>query len=227
MKTLLKIYSLSCVIVLSFFGFFMIPWGVLPFSDAVNMMVVGAVIVSLTGFYTLYIHRREGLELGWFLANRGGFWVITVAVLGFALLLCGMLFFISPEVFVPAFEQGALPFGVGLVSLFWLALIFMFAFLTLGMLAKATACVRMFRFTEAFIDTLITLVCLGLAAVFFSLFLEVINDIAIRISVANQWRAIWIFVVLLVVAGVVYGFWNEPSYYLDENKVDNAAKERQ
>ncbi len=225
MKTLLKIYSASCVIVLAFFAFFSLPWYVLPFSDAVNLIVFGGVIVALAGFYTLYVHRYEGLELGWFLANRGGFWVITVGILGLVLLFCGALLFALPEYFVPALERGALPFGVALVSLFWLALIFMFAHLTFGMTAKATACVRAFRFKESLVDALIGLVCLGLAALFFSLFLEVINDIAIRISVENQWRAIWIFVGLLVATGVVYGFWKEPSHFLDEDKIDAAVEE--
>ncbi len=226
MKTLLKIYSASCVIVFAFFAFFLVPWGLLPFSDAVNVLVVGGTLVGLSAFYILYFYRREGIEFGWFLANKGGFWAITVGGIGLVLLLCGTLLFASPELFVPAFEHGALPFGLAIVSLFWLALIFMFAYLSFGMIARVTANVRIYRFIEAGINSLIALVCIGLAGVFFSLFLEVINDIAIRISVENQWRAIWVFIGLLVASGVVYGFWKEPSYFLDENKIDGAVEEQ-
>ncbi len=220
MKTLFKLYSASCIVVSAFFIFFLIPWGLLPFSDAVNVIVVGSAITALAAFYVIYFYRREGFELGWFLANRGGFWVITVGVAGLVLLLCGTLLFVSPELFVPAFEQGALPFGIAIVSFFWLALIFMFAYLAFGMIARVTACARLFRFWEALINALIALVCLAMAGVFFSLFLEVINDIAIRISVPIQWNAIWLFTGLLIVAGVVHGFLEKPSYYLED---DNPA----
>jgi hypothetical protein len=218
MKILLKIYSASCAIVLAFFLFFSLPLGLLPFSDAVNVMVVGSAILALTGFYTFYFYRREGLELGWFLANRGGLWVITLAAFGIVLLICGMLLFVSPEDFVPALEQGALPFGIMIVSLFWLALIFMFGYLSFGMVAKATVNVRVSRFGEAATYALIALVCLALAGVFFSLYLQVINDIAIRISVPYQWNAIWVFVGLLVVVGVVYGMRVKRSEFLDKER---------
>jgi len=151
MKTLLRIYSASCVIVLGFFAFFMIPWGILPFSDAVNIMIVGAVLLALVAFYFFYFYRRDGMDLGWFLANRGGLWAIPIAVLGLAALICGTLLFIWPEIYVPAFEQGALPFGIAIVSLFWLALINMFAYLTFDLTAKTTAYIRMAQLSLAFI----------------------------------------------------------------------------
>ena len=224
MKTLLKIYSASCLIVLGFFTFFLIPWGLLPFSDAVNIMTVGAVLVGLSSIYIDYFYRREGLEFGWFLANRGGFWAITIAVLGFVAIFCGTLLFFWPELYVPAFEQGALPFGIAIVSLFWLALIFMFGYLSVGMIARVIANLRLLRFSDVFVNALIALVCICLAGLFFFLFLEVVNDIAIRIAVAVQWKAIWTFVGALTLAGVVYGLWEKPSFLMDERPVDFEAK---
>lgn len=226
MKLLLKIYSASCLIVLGFFGFFLIPWEILPFSEAVNGMVVGGALLAVSAFYILYFHRREGLELGWLLANRGGFWAIIVAVLGFVLLLCGTLLSVSPELFVPAFEQGALPFGIVIVSLFWWALIFMFGFLAFMLTSGATASIRVFQFADAVKNGAMMLVCLGLAGVFFSLFLEVINDIAFRISVPNQWTAIWIFVGTLTLTGVLYGSWKPPSYFIEQNLAGESNKEK-
>ena len=218
MKTLFRIYSASCVIVAGFFIFFMVPWGILPFSDAANIMTVGAFLIGLAAFYIFYFHRREGIDLGWFLASRGGFWAITIGVLGLIALICGSLLFVWPDLYVPAFVQGALPFGVAIVSLFWLALIFTFGYLTFGMIARSTAHARQFEFSGVLVNILIALVCLGLTGVFFSLYLEVINDIAIRISVPTQWNAIWIFISLLVIAGIVYGFWEKPAYFLNKEK---------
>jgi len=225
MKLFLKIYSASCLIVLGFFGFFLVPWEILPFSDGVNGMVVGGTLLAVSAFYILYFHRREGLELGWLLANRGGFWAIIVAVLGFVLLLCGTLLSVSPELFVPAFEQGALPFGIVIVSLFWWALIFMFGFLAFMLTSGATASVRVFQFADAVKIGAMMLVCLGLAGVFFSLFLEVINDIAFRISVPNQWTAIWIFVGSLLLAGVIFGVSKDPSYLVESKLAEGSNKE--
>ena len=224
MKTLLKIYSASCLIVLGFFTFFLIPWGLLPFSDAANIMTVGAILVGLSSFYIVYFYKREGLEFGWFLANRGGFWATSIGILGLIALFCGTLLFFWPELYVPAFEQGALPFGIAIVSLFWLALIFMFGYLSVGMIARVTANVRLFRIADVFINALIALVCLGLAGLFFSLFLEVINDIAIRISISIQWNAIWIFVGALIVTGMVFGIWNQPSYFENEDSQQMEAE---
>lgn len=225
MKLFLKIYSASCLIVLGFFAFFLVPWEILPFSDGVNGMVVGGTLLAVSAFYILYFHRREGLELGWLLANRGGFWAIIVAVLGFVLLLCGTLLSVSPELFVPAFEQGALPFGIVIVSLFWLALIFMFGFLAFMLTSGATASLRVFQFGEAVKNGAMMLVCLGLAGVFFSLFLEVINDIAFRISIPNQWTAIWIFVGSLLLAGVIFGVSKDPSYFVESKLAEGSNKE--
>lgn len=225
MKTLLKIYSASCILVVAFFVFFSIPWGILPFSDAVNAIIIGSLFVGLAAFYIFYFYKREGVEFGWFLANRGGFWAITVILIGLTIVLCGTLLYVSPELFVPAFEQGALPFGIAIASLFWLALIFMFAYLTVGMMAKTTANVREFQFIEALINALIGFVCLGLAGVFFSLFLEVINDIAIRISVSIQWKMIWIFVGLVALAGIVYGIIEKTSRLVERDESTDAIKE--
>ena len=57
---------------------------------------------------------------------------------------------------------------------------------------------------------------------FFSLFLEVINDIAIRISISIQWNAIWIFVGSMLSAGIIYGLRKNPDQLL---KDDEAAEE--
>jgi hypothetical protein len=221
MKTLLRIYSASCIIVLGFFAFFMVPWGILPVSDAVNIMTAGAVLLALVAYYFFYFYRREGMDLGWFLANRGGIWAIAVAVLGLAGLVCGTLLFIWPEMYIPAFEQGALPFGIAIVSLFWLALINMFAYLTFGLTAKTTAYVRLSQFTISLIYALIAIFCLFLAALFLSLYLEVINDIAIRISVPVQWNMIWIFTGLLLAAGIIHGFWKPPLCFLKNEETSN------
>lgn len=227
MKTLIKIYSASCLVVAAFFVVLHLPWGLMPFSDGANLICVGAVLLASACIYTGYYYRREGFELGWFLAHRAGFWVLTIAALGAVTLGCGSLIYSAPHLFVPAFEQGALPFGVALVSLFWMALIYMFAYLAFGMAARVAAYCRVLQFWNAFINAAIALFCLALAAVFFSLYLEVIHDIVIRISVESQWNAIWAFVVMVTLAGVVYGMWKDPAEFLDDEDaaVDVPVKE--
>jgi len=218
MKTLFKIYSASCLIVLGFFVVLQLPWGLLPFSDGVNIALVGSVLFGFAFYYTYYYYRREGFEFGWFLANRWGFWVIAVAILGLVMITLGIAVYVAPEFYVPALEQGALPFGIAIVSLFWLSLIYLFGYLTIGMVARVVASLRVVSFSDAAINGLIALVCLGLATLFFSLFLEVLNDILMRIGIANQWTAIWIFVGGISLAGIGFGVWKEPSYHLDDEK---------
>lgn len=216
MKTLVRIYSASCLIVVAFFAFFLIPWGLLPFSDAVNIMLVGAVILGLVAYYVLYFYRREGFEFGWFLANKGGFWAIVLGAIGFAALVCGTLLAIWPDLYVPAFEQGALPFGILTVSLFWLALIFMFGFITFGLLGNVVAHFKLRQFVDGFLLSLLAAFCLFLTAVFFSLFVEVINDIAIRIPSDYQWNATLIFAAFLAAIALVNGMRQRP-----ENLIEN------
>lgn len=207
MKVLLKLYSIASIVVVAFFVFFSVPWGILPFSDAVDLILVGAFLVGCAGFYTIYLYRREGFEFGWFLLFRGGLWVISVASVGIAALVVGGLLLIWPELFANVLEQGALPFGILLVSLFWLALIFLLAYPAFGMIAMAAAYAREFKFVEMATHMMIALVCTALAAVFLSLFLEVLNDIFIRISTPAQWRLIWTFVGLLSSTGISRGLW--------------------
>ncbi len=224
MKTLIKLYSAASIVVVAFFVFFMVPWGILPFSDAMDLIMVGSVFAGFAALYTLYISRREGFEFGWFLTFRGGFWVITAACLGLAMLACGALLFVWPELFTPAIERGAMPFGIMLVSLFWLALIMLMAYPAFGMAAKAAACARRLKFGESAAHALIALVCAALATVFFSLFLEVLNDILIPVPVSAQWKAIWVFFGLLLGLGVVYGLWGGPKFVLETEKEASPEK---
>ena len=103
MEILLRIYSASCILVIGFFTFFLIPWDLLPFSDAANITLVGGVIIAMSAGYIFYCMRRDGVDLGWFLARRGGLFAITFAVLGLAAFVCGALLFVWPGLYVPAF----------------------------------------------------------------------------------------------------------------------------
>lgn len=218
MKALVKIYTASCLVVFGFFVVLHLPWELLPFSDGVNITIVGAALIAFVGCYIYYFYRREGFDFGWFLANRGGFFILGTGILGLTTLVCGLVIIAAPGYFVPAFEQGALPFGIAIVSLFWLALIYMFGYLAIGMLARVVASSRRFSLSNIAVNGLISLVCLGLATLFFSLFLEVLNDILMRIGIDSHWTAIWIFVGGIALAGVGFGVWKEPSYHLDDEK---------
>lgn len=211
MKIILKIYSACCLIIVGFFVFFSIPFGLLPFSDAANLIVAGGLILLVPGIHLVYTVRHDGFDLGEYLARRGGFWMIVAAVFGLIAIGAGALVYAAPDNFIPAFENGALPFGILLVSLFWVALIIMTAFPAFGFIAIIAQNIVSLRFKGFFFTLLIALVCLGLSAVFVSLYLDVINDIAIRISQESQWRVIWVYFGAMIVGGTAYGLLKEPA----------------
>jgi len=209
MKTLVKLYLASCLIVAGFYLFFSIPWGLLPFSDAVDVMVVGAVITSVPVMIVAYNVRREGFEFGWFLANRGGFWILTIGILGLAVLLCGTLLFASPELFVPVFVQGLLPIGMVIVSMFWMVLIFMFGFLSFSTLENAFPAMRNSNYGEMLAGLLAGSFCLFLTGVFFSLYLDVIDDNVVRIDENARRYAALGTAAFLGIVGISCGAWRE------------------
>jgi len=219
MKTLLKIYSACCLIFIGFLLFFLIPLGALPFADSVTIMILGGMILAAVGFYIYNTHSREGFELGWFLANRGGFWFIVAGCFGLLLFLSGVLLYIAPEAVQPAFERGAMPFGAVFVVLFWFSLIYMFAFLTFSGMARATAFMRIGRFERMLGSLALTVICLLMAVLFFSLFVEVVNDIFARLTPQTQRIAVWVFAVVLPVVGIVDGLRRRPSDHLEEEEI--------
>ncbi|MGH9945724.1 MAG: hypothetical protein ACRD6X_00820 [Pyrinomonadaceae bacterium] len=206
MKTLLKIYSASCFVVVAFILFFAwVPFDPLPFSPAVISMTFGGGALAATSAYYFSVRRREGFEFGWFLANKGGFWVVAIACFAALVFLSGLLLYIAPETFEPAFERGSWPVAGMLVILFWFSLIFMFGFLSFMQIGQATGFVRLRYIKRALGAFALAAICLLMTALFFSLFLEVINDVFFRISVPTQWKAIWIFTGLLLISGIVRG----------------------
>jgi len=206
MKILLKIYSASCLIVVAFFAVLSVPWWEsLPVSDAAAMMIFGGVILAVVTAYLLRVRSTEAFDFGYFLAAKGGFWAITAACFGIFCLLSGLLLYFIPQMVEPAFERGAWPVAAMLAVLFWLALVFMFALLTFTALANATSLLRVRKIKSALGSFAIGVVCLALAALFFSLFSEMISDVFIRLSAGFQSVATWTFASLLVVIAVVDG----------------------
>lgn len=222
MKALLKIYSVSCFILVGFVLFFSIPFESLPLSGTTTAMLTGGTILAIVAAYIIRLHSREGIEFGWFLANKGGFWFITAASFGLFLFLSGLMIRIAPQAVEPAFERGAWPVAGVLVVLFWLALNFMFGFLSFSLAGRTTGLARTGRIKSMFGTLAIGAVCLAMAGVFFSLFLEVINDNFFRISARSQSTAIWVFLVALVVVGVVHGSIVSASYWLDDEDLVGA-----
>lgn len=204
MKTLIRIYFASCLIVVGFFVFFSIPWGLLPFSDAVDVMLVGSVITAGAFAIIVYLYRSKGFEFGHFIAH-GGFWVIVAILFGLLTLLCGTLLFAAPDLFEPAFEQGALPIGMLIVSLFWMALIFLVGFLAFLSISAAVPQIRDLNFKESLFSLAIGLFCLFLTGAFFSLYLDVLNDNLIRMSEDFRSNAVWTSAGLLAGAAALHG----------------------
>ena len=204
MKTLIRIYSACCLIVVGFFLFFSIPWGLLPFSDAVDVMVVGAAVAAVAGAILVHMARGEGFEFGYFIAH-GGFWVLVPLAFGLLTLFCGTLLFTAPDLFVPVFEQGALPIGMLIVSLFWMALIFVFGFIAFTALSGAAAPIRNLKFKASLLGLAIGAFCLFLTGALFSLYLDVINDNLFRLSESFRWTSAWVFATILAAAALGHG----------------------
>lgn len=80
------------------------------------------------------------------------------------------------------------------------------------------ALLRVRRATEAAVNVLIVLVCVALTALFVWLFLEVLNDIAIRIAEENRSRATWLAVGAIVLTGLVASAVADPKKLLDTDK---------
>lgn len=222
MKILIKIYMASCLIFLAFVSFFAIPLDSFGVSPSAMAIALGSALIVILGLYVWRIHQREGIEFGWFLANRGGFWVICIAAFGLLLLVGGSLARIVPDAVVPAFERGAMPVSAVLVVVFWLAMIYMFAFLAVPMFGDMAAKMRAGMIKKGLTSMLIAAICLGLAAVFFSLFTEVINDVFVRLSETARSTALWAFVVVAAAGGVFDGLRNGKRYMEEEES--SAAK---
>ena len=219
MWTLARIYVASCLVVLGFFVVLHLPWGLLPFPDGINITLVGGALLAFVLCYGLYFYRHERFEFGWFLVQHGGFWILIVGLVGSVMIVIGIATYLAPQYLIPAFEQGSLPFGIALVSLFWLSLIYLFGYLTIGVVARVVASFRLRRISDALVNAVISLVCLALATLFFSLFLEVLNDVLVRIGIASQWTAIWIFIAVVVIIGVVFGIAKPPSYHFKSDEL--------
>lgn len=213
---LLKIYSASCVILAAFLLFFAIPLDSLGLSPSAMALIFGGAVLVIFGLYVWSIHRGEGFEFGWFLANRGGFWVICISGLALSLFVSGVLARVAPNVFVPVFERGAMPIASVFVVLFWLAIIYLFGYLAISMFGTSAAIARKRPIKNTLHSIALALVCLGLAVLFFSLFTDVINEEFMRLSETIQRIAFWIFAAFLVIVGVIDGALNGHRYLDDE-----------
>lgn len=220
MKILIKIYMASCLIFLAFVSFFAIPIESMGLSPSALAIAVGGVVLAILGLYVWRLHRREGFEFGWFLANRGGFWIICAAAFGLLLFVSGSLARIAPDAVVPAFERGAMPVAAVLVVIFWLALIYMFTFLSVPMFGDMAAKLKSGMIAKGIGSVLLAAVCLGLAAVFFSLFAEVINDVFVRLSENTRSTALWAFAIVVAAAGVIDGLINDERYLENKDEAD-------
>lgn len=205
MKVLLKIYSICCFIFIAFLILFSIPFESIPFGGAVSSLFVGSVMAAIPALYIYRLNKREGIEFGWFLAMRNGFWLVSACAVGFGLFLLGLVWLVAPHVIEPALERGSMPVAAMLVIMFWAALIFIFLFLAVFTCAQCVGYIRVKQFKRSAGTFAVAAVCLALAALFCSLFLEVINDIFITLSGTTQNTILLVFVIFAVLSGIVLG----------------------
>ena len=205
MKVLFKIYSICCFIFIAFLVFFSIPFELIPFGGAVSSLLFGSGMAAIAGSYIYRLNKREGIEFGWFLAEKNGFWLVSAIAVGLALFLLGLVWFFAPHAVEPALEKGSMPVAAVLVILFWTALIFVFLYLAVFCYAQSVGYLRIKELKSSVWSFAVGTVCLALATLLCSLFLQVINDIFTTLSAATQNIILIAFALLAILAGIILG----------------------
>ena len=83
LKKVLKASAFCWGIVRAFFLFFLIPFEALsPAAAAVLSVSLGGGGLAWLGLYVYRLHKKEGLEFGWFLARRNSFWLAFWGAVG-------------------------------------------------------------------------------------------------------------------------------------------------
>lgn len=205
MKVLFKIYSICCFIFIAFLILFSIPFELIPFGGAVSSLLLGSGMAAIAGSYIYRLNKREGVEFGWFLAEKNGFWLVSAVAVGLALFLLGIVWFFAPYAVEPALESGSMPVAAALVILFWTALIFMFLYLTVFSYAQSVGYMRIKELKSFVWGFAVATFCLALATLFCSLFLQVINDIFTTLLGRTQNIILLVFALSAFLAGIVLG----------------------
>ncbi|MEP6903752.1 MAG: hypothetical protein ABJA66_18660, partial [Actinomycetota bacterium] len=85
--------------VLIFTGVIIVAVEIPPKSLAIVSITLGLIISALVGFNIYRIYRQEGLDFGWFLVVRKGFWRVLLGLTGLSLFATGLFAAVFPKQF--------------------------------------------------------------------------------------------------------------------------------
>jgi hypothetical protein len=186
---------------------------------AVVSIILGLIISVLIGFNLFRIYRREGFDFGWFFVVRKGYWRVLLALTGIFLLSIGLFAAIFPKLFDELGENYAMTAAKLLVALFWFALISTFLGWALICFSESVGYLRLRNYKGAFGGFVLALVWQLFSLLFSYLFLDVINEVFIKISVFAQNRTLIIITVLTIIIGLLMGRYEDLKPLLaDEEK---------
>lgn len=217
-RIILKASLMCWVIVLSFGVFFaLVPDSADRFTGPVVALVmgVGFAVYAAEKFYQV---RREGFDIGWFFAEQSGLWVIFTAAAAVILLFLGVVWLAAPQRFELLLDKHAMPAAAGLVVLFWLSLISIFLSWALVCLSQTIGYARLRDLRWMAGSFLIGVMWIGFSAVFCSLFLDVINDVFVRMSLQTRRYILAGFALVATAAGLASGMVIDPKPLDAEDK---------
>ncbi len=205
MKTVLKI-SLTCWwIVLSYGLFFtFVPVSADGVTGTTISIVIGSGLLAYAGF-RLYRIDKAGFESGWFLTQQHGLWLVFLLIAGCVLLILGVAWLVAPQRFELIFDRSAMPIAAAFVVLFWISLIFTFTAWSLACFSETVGYARINDYKWLIYGFLLGLLWLGFASGFCLLFLEVINDIFVRISTSARHDIAIVFALVVMAIGLYAG----------------------
>ncbi len=166
-------------------------------------ITLGLIISAPVGFNLYRIYRREGLDFGWFLVVRKGFWRVLLGLTGLSLFVIGLFAAVFPKRFNELSESGGMAFAKLLVALFWLALISTFLGWALICFSEGVGYWRLRNFKWVFGSFALAILWQLFSLVFSYLFLEVINDVFFRLSALVK---IWTLVFIAILT-IITGLW--------------------
>ncbi|HEX5709346.1 MAG TPA: hypothetical protein VFX96_18740 [Pyrinomonadaceae bacterium] len=227
MKTVLKASVFCWGIVVAFFIFFLIPFEVIgPSAAALLSMSLGGGLLVWLGLYVYRLHKKEGFDVGWFMVEHRGFWRLLGGAIGLALFLVGGFWFLAPREAELRLGEAAMPLAALLVVLFWFSLIFTFLGFALVCFAQAVAYARIKEFKSAAGSFALAAFWLALATLFCSLFLEVIHDNFLGLSVATQNLILGLFALAVTCGGLLAGVFQAVEKLLPEEELETYTQKR-
>ena len=223
-RIILKASLVCWVIVLSFGVFFaLVPDSADRFTGPVVALVMGAgfAVYAAAKFYRI---RREGFEIGWFFADHSGPWVIFTAVAAFILLFLGVVWLAAPQRFELLLDKHAMPAAAGLVVLFWISLISIFLSWALVCFSQSIGYARLKDLKWMAGSFLLGGMWMGFSVVFCSLFLDVINDVFVRISLQTRHYTLVAFTLAVTATGLASGMFIDPEPLAEEDNKTGAEE---